>query len=154
MQSSSLLEHMKEVFWIFHEMTRTLRVGGSLLIGVPNLVSFHNRVLSVAGRHATQHKLVSAHVRPFSKRDLELFLETCFEGGYRIDAFRGAQFYPFPRSVSRLVASKFLNAAFSIFLRIVKERTYTNEFLAHPGRAQLETNFYVGDSEPTTVPIS
>jgi SAM-dependent methyltransferase len=142
--ANQILEHTKEIFWIFHEMTRTLRVGGSLLIGVPNLVSFHNRLLAAAGRHATQHKLASAHVRPFSKSDLAHFLATCFPSGYEIESFRGSQFYPLPKNLSRHAARRFPNAAFSVFFRIVKTRSYVAQFLEYPASAKLETNFFVG----------
>jgi SAM-dependent methyltransferase len=142
--ANQVLEHTKEIFWIFHEITRVLCIGGSIVIGVPNLVAFHNRLLSVMGRHATQHKLISAHVRPFSKRDLELFVNGCFPGGYSLDAFRGSQFYPMPARLSRVAAQRFPNAAFSVFFRFVKQRGYTTEFLDQPRRAQLETNFFLG----------
>src|SRR5712692_11787446 len=55
--ANQVLEHTKEIYWIIHEMTRTLKVGGHMIIGVPNLVSFHNRLLMLFGQHATQHKL-------------------------------------------------------------------------------------------------
>jgi SAM-dependent methyltransferase len=142
--ANQVLEHTKEVFWIFHELSRTLKVGGSLIVGVPNLVSFHNRILAAAGRHATQHKMVSAHVRPFSKRDFQLFLDTCFPEGYSLEAFRGSQFYPLPALLSRRAAKAFPNAAFSIFFRVVKQRSYASEFLEHPAKASLETNFFTG----------
>jgi SAM-dependent methyltransferase len=142
--ANQVLEHTKEVFWIFHEITRTLSVGGALIIGVPNLVSLHNRVLAVAGRHATQHKMVSAHVRPFSRRDLEFFVDVCFPGGYRLDGFRGSQFYPLPSGASRVASRWFPNASFSVFFRFVKTAAYQGQFLEHPSRAQLETNFFVG----------
>jgi SAM-dependent methyltransferase len=142
--ANQVLEHTKEVFWIFHEMTRALAVGGSLLIGVPNLLSFHNRVLAMAGRHATQHKLVSAHVRPFSRRDTELFLATCFPGGYEVRAVRGSQFYPLPPALARRAADRFPGAAFSLFFHLVKVSEYHGSFLEHPVRAELETNFFVG----------
>src|SRR5215469_18781760 len=72
--ANQVLEHTKEIFWIFHEVTRSLRVGGYFLFGVPNICSFHNRFLLLMGRQPTQHKLCSAHVRPFSKRDTMAFL--------------------------------------------------------------------------------
>ena len=43
--SNQVLEHVKEIFWILHEASRVLRVGGHMIIGVPNLASYHNRLL-------------------------------------------------------------------------------------------------------------
>lgn len=39
--ANQILEHTKEIFWIFHEVTRALKQGGHFLFGVPNICSFH-----------------------------------------------------------------------------------------------------------------
>ncbi|HEV8411658.1 MAG TPA: class I SAM-dependent methyltransferase, partial [Gemmatimonadaceae bacterium] len=133
--ANQVLEHTKEIFWIMHEMTRTLRVGGHLIIGVPNVLSLHNRFLMLLGRHPTQHKLYSAHVRPFSRHDTEKFFEVCWPGGYEVEKFSGSQFYPFPRRIARPLARVFPGAAFSVFWLLRKTRKYAGEFLSHPVKA-------------------
>ncbi len=143
--ANQVLEHTKEIFWIFHEVSRSLRVGGHFLFGVPNICSLHNRFLLLIGRQPTQHKVCSAHVRPFSKADTLAFLSACFPGGYELDQFRGAQFYPFPRGVARVLANAFPTFAFTIFFLIRKTREYNGEFATYPARAQLETNFWTGN---------
>lgn len=143
--ANQVLEHTKEIFWIFHEVSRCLKVGGHFLFGVPNVCSLHNRLLLAMGRHPTQHKACSAHVRPFSKQDTLAFLEACFPNGYELAAFRGSQFYPFPRAVARVLAHAFPTFAFTIFFLLRKKRKYVNEFATYPARAQLETNFWTGD---------
>ncbi len=143
--ANQILEHTKEVFWIFHEVSRSLKIGGHFLFGVPNVCSLHNRFLLALGRQPTQHKLASAHVRPFSKNDTLAFLNACFPGGYELEQFRGAQFYPFPLRMARLLANALPTLAFTIFFMIRKTRKYRNEFAVYPGRAQLETNFWTGD---------
>jgi SAM-dependent methyltransferase len=143
--ANQILEHTKEIFWIFHEVTRSLKVGGYFLVGVPNICSLHNRFLLLMGRHPTQHKLCSAHVRPFSRRDTVAFLNACFPGGYKLTAFRGAQFYPFPGGMARLLANVFPTFAFTIFFMIQKVKDYHGEFATYPARARLETNFWTGD---------
>jgi SAM-dependent methyltransferase len=142
--ANQVLEHTKEIFWIFHEVSRALKVGGHFLFGVPNICSLHNRFLLLAGRQPTQHKLCSAHVRPFSKADTLAFLEACFPGGYQLAEFRGAQFYPFPRTLARPLANAFPTFAFTIFFLIRKTKAYHSEFATYPARAQLETNFWTG----------
>ena len=42
--ANQILEHCKEIFWIHHEIFRTLKVGGTLIIGVPNLAAYYNRL--------------------------------------------------------------------------------------------------------------
>jgi SAM-dependent methyltransferase len=142
--ANQVLEHTKEIFWIFHEVSRSLKIGGHFLFGVPNICSLHNRLLLLFGRHPTQHKVCSAHVRPFSKNDTLAFLNACFPGGYRLVKFRGAQFYPFPARLSRLLANAFPTFAFTIFFLIQKVSEYHDEFATYPARAQLETNFWTG----------
>ncbi len=148
--ANQVLEHTKEIFWIFHQVSRSLRVGGSFLFGVPNICSLHNRFLLLLGSQPTQHKVCSAHVRPFSRNDTLAFLNACFPGGYELTAFRGAQFYPFPARASRLLANAFPTFAFTIFFRIRKVREYRDEFITYPGRAGLETNFWTGDISTTS----
>lgn len=143
--ANQVLEHTKEVFWIFHNVSRCLRVGGHFLFGVPNVVSLHNRFLSVFGGHPSQHKLCSAHVRPFSKDDTLKFLNACFPGGYHLVAFAGSQFYPFPRAIARPLARLFPTAAFSIFFLIRKQAPYTEQFAAYPHIAGFRTNFWRGN---------
>lgn len=142
--ANQVLEHTKEIFWIFHEVSRSLKLGGHFLFGVPNICSLHNRFLLALGRQPTQHKVCSAHVRPFSKGDTLAFLNACFPGGYQLTEFRGAQFYPFPAGLSRLLAGMFPTFAFTIFFMIRKMADYHGEFATYPGRAQLETNFWTG----------
>jgi SAM-dependent methyltransferase len=142
--ANQVLEHTKEIFWILHEVSRSLKIGGHFLFGVPNICSLHNRFLLLIGRQPTQHKVCSAHVRPFSKGDTLAFLEACFPGGYQLVDFRGAQFYPFPRPLARLLADAFPTFAFTIFFLIRKTKAYDAEFATYPARAQLETNFWTG----------
>jgi SAM-dependent methyltransferase len=142
--ANQVLEHLKEIFWIWHEVSRVLKVGGHFLVGVPNITSFHNRLLMLLGQHPTQWKSYSAHVRPFSKPDTLKFVEYCFPDGYELIAFRGSQFYPLPLGPSRAMCAMFPAAAAFIFFLFRKRRPYGREFLEHPVKARLETNFYLG----------
>lgn len=140
---NQILEHTKELFWILHEITRSLNVGGSLIIGVPNVASLHNRIGLLFGKHPTQAKSCSAHVRCFSKNDFLLFLQECFPGGYSLSRFDGSQFYPFPPSLSQPLARMLPSMAFSIFFLLKKTTKYKGSFLEYPVKANLETNFRV-----------
>lgn len=144
MMANQVLEHTKEIFWIFHEVTRSLKVGGHLIIGVPNVASLHNRLLLLLGYQPTQHKLYSAHVRPFSKKDTVTFTQVCFPGGYELVKFAGSQFYPLPKPLTRMACRLAPTMAFSIFFMFRKIKPYHREFLEHPIKAQLETPFFLG----------
>lgn len=51
---NQVLEHVKEIFLILHEITRVITVGGYCIVGVPNVASFHNRIGLLFGMHPTQ----------------------------------------------------------------------------------------------------
>lgn len=145
--ANQVLEHTKEIFWINHEIFRTLKVGGYLFLGVPNVLSLHNRILSVLGVHPTCAKMISAHVRVFSKNDIYLFYKVIAKSFTSLVSFYGSQFYPFPIFLARRLASILPSQAFSIFFLIKKIAEYKGEFINWILNAQLETNFYTGDDK-------
>ncbi len=143
---NQVLEHVKELFWILHEATRVLKPGGSLIVGVPNLASLHNRFLLLFGRQPSPLKSLSAHVRGFTRGDLAAFLEGAWPGGYRLEGFAGSNFYPFPPVIARPLARAFPSLAWGIFFRWVKTRRYQGEFPGYLRRHPVETSFFVGPS--------
>ncbi len=147
--TNQVLEHVKEIFWILHHATRVLRVDGHLIIGVPNLASYHNRLLLLLGRQPSVIRNHSAHLRGYTRHDLLAMLEMIFPGGYELKGFGGANFYPFPALIAKPLARLLPNGAWGIFLLLQKKREYAEEFLLHPVVAQLETNFYVGQPART-----
>ncbi|UZP67841.1 class I SAM-dependent methyltransferase [Desulfovibrio mangrovi] len=138
--SNQVMEHLKDIFFTLHEMARTLKVGGHMIIGVPNVASFHNRILLLLGRHPSQAKSYSAHVRTFSYHDTKKLFEVAGGGAFSITKFSGSQFYPLPRSLSRVASSIFPQLAFSIFFLIKKESEYTNSFYEY-GKALTASVF-------------
>lgn len=147
--ANQLLEHTKEIFWIFHEISRVLRPSGNVILGLPNLASFHNRVLLVAGRQPTCVQLASAHVRAFTRPGLLYFLDQGFPGGYKLEDFGGSNFYPFPPLLARRLAHWLPTLAWGIFFRFRKRLRYERSFLDYPRAQKLETNFFLGHEEPT-----
>src|SRR5574337_450901 len=142
--ANQILEHVKELFWIFHEITRVLPVGGKMILGIPNLASLHNRILLAFGRQPSPLKNNSAHIRGYTRGDLAMFLESCFPGGFELVKFGGSNFYPFPPVLARPLARMFPSLAWGIFFLFEKKRDYAGEFLLYPVREKLETNFYLG----------
>lgn len=147
--ANQVLEHTKELFWIFHEATRALRIGGNFIIGVPNLAALHNRVLLALGRQPSPIKSNSAHVRGFTRRDLCSFVETVFPGGFSLQQYGGSNFYPFSPVVAKPLAKLLPDMAWGIFFRFEKMRAYGQEFLDYPVAQQLETNFFRGVERAT-----
>ena len=143
---NQVLEHVKEIFWILHQISKVLRVDGYMIIGVPNLASFHNRLLLLFGRQPTVIQNHSAHVRGYTKHDIMRMLEMIFPGGYELEDFKGSNFYPFPPAAANTLARLLPNSAWSIFFLLRKKKAYRDEFLMHPVLAQLETNYYVANA--------
>jgi len=144
--SNQVMEHVKEIFWILHQATRSLRVGGYLILGVPNLAAYHNRLLLLMGRQPSVIQNHSAHLRGYTRHDILRMFEMIFPGGYELGGFLGANFYPFPPFLAKPLAKLLPNGAWGIFMLFKKTRTYNDEFLMHPVVAQLETNFYVANA--------
>ncbi len=140
---NQILEHVKEIFWILHEITRVLKVGGRLVIGVPNLASFHNRLLLLMGKQPSCIKADSAHVRGYTKESIVNFLRLFH--GYELQHFKGSNFYPMPPVVARPLAELLPSLAVGIFLCFKKTAPYiNNEFILFPVEKQLETNYFLG----------
>lgn len=147
--ANQILEHTKEVFWILDQISRSLKVGGHLLIGVPNLAALHNRILLALGQQPSPLKNNSAHVRGFTKGDLLRLLESGFPRGYVLRHFGGSNFYPFPPFLARPLAALLPSMAWGIFFDLQKMQPYTGSFLKYPLEQQLETNFYLGPNKNT-----
>ncbi|MCM8820313.1 MAG: class I SAM-dependent methyltransferase [Candidatus Omnitrophica bacterium] len=127
--TNQVLEHTKEIFWIFEQFTRILKPEGILIIGVPNLASLHNRILLLFGHQPTAQQSLGAHVRSFTLPDLRSFVEVnqFFEFVER----KGSNFYPFPPSISKPLAKLFPSLAWGLFAkfkRTHKEGSFFNLF--------------------------
>ncbi|MBE7437099.1 MAG: class I SAM-dependent methyltransferase [Spirochaetales bacterium] len=143
--ANQVLEHTKEIFWICAEVVRLLRPGGRFLVGVPNLASLHNRLLLLCGQQPTAQLSLSAHVRSFTRRDLQAFGEA---GGFlKMKRYAGSNFYPFPPAVARPLARFFPSLAWGLFMEF--ERTHVNgDFLSILKTIELETPYYGGPAHP------
>ncbi|HRY30281.1 MAG TPA: methyltransferase domain-containing protein [Elusimicrobiota bacterium] len=143
--ANQVLEHAKEIFWIAHEVSRVLAVGGRFIVGVPNLASLHNRFLLALGRQPTPIQNNSAHIRGYTRNDLCRFLESAFPGGYALRAWGGSNFYPFPPFLAKPLAALFPNMAWGVFLHFEKKKPYRRQFLEFPITQNLQTKFFLGD---------
>jgi len=143
--ANQVLEHTKELFWIFGEAARIVRPGGYFLVGVPNLASLHNRVLLLAGRQPTAQQSLSAHVRGFTRPDLRRFAEA--GGFFEARDAKGSNFYPFGPRLSRPLARFFPGMAWGLFL-LLRRTEKKGNFLKYLYDNPLETPFYGGPLNP------
>ena len=142
--ANQTMEHVKEIYWINHQVFKKLAVGGYFVMGVPNLLAFHNRLLPIFGIHPTCIKMLSAHIRGYSIRDTRKFYEAIGNRFLSIEAVYGSQFYPLPTRLSRVLSGAFPGLSTSIFFKIKKKSKYRNEFQEWTWDHALETNFFTG----------
>lgn len=139
---NQVIEHTKELFFIFGEISRVIKTGGILIIGVPNLAAWHNRILLALGRQPTCIKILGPHVRGFTKRAFTDFITT--DGYFEVLEVRGSNFYPFPPSISPYISR--ILPTFSISLFFLCRRTSKNgNFLDILNSRFFETEYYRGE---------
>jgi SAM-dependent methyltransferase len=112
--ANQVFEHLKNWVFALSEVARVLRKGGTLIVGVPNLASVHNRVGLLAGRQPTCINLSGMHVRGFTLQGLSSVLE--HGGVFKVVDRKGRVVFPLPRSMGRWVADLWPGGASSIFV--------------------------------------
>jgi SAM-dependent methyltransferase len=142
--SNQVIEHTKELFWIFSEIARVLKKSGLAIIGCPNLGSWHNRVALVFGRQPPCMRLLGPHVRGITKPGFRELIE---RGGYfQMIGYHGANFYPFGGGVNRTMAWLFpsLTATHYFILRRTAKRGSFLEVLDLEAMLLFDTPYYRG----------
>lgn len=138
---NQVLEHTKDLFWIFSEVGRVLPPGGQFLVGVPNLAAWHDRAMLLVGMQPSGMKVLGPHVRGFTVPGMKAFAEA--DGFFRVTAVAGSGFYPFPQGLAIRLARWFPTLATGIFFRI--ERTAKpGSFLEVLRARRFETAYYEG----------
>lgn len=139
--ANQVIEHTKELFWIFSEIARVLRPGGLLIVGVPNLASLHNRVLLLFGEQPSAIETLGPHVRGFTAPALRRFIEV--GGFFKVVAVRGANFYPFPPAISRPLSRLLPTLSVGLFVAAVRQQT-PGAFISALDARYYETAYYRG----------
>ena len=135
--ANQIIEHTKEIFWIFGECSRILKPDGMMIVGVPNLASFHNRILLLCGDQPSSIELLGPHVRGIAVPGFRRFIEA--DGVFRVGRIRGSNFYPLPPFLSRVASFLFPRFAVSIFF-LIKKHPHAKQFNPLASRF-FETNF-------------
>ncbi len=139
--ANQVIEHTKDIFWIYSEISRVLKPEGYIITGVPNLASFHNRIALLFGQQPTCSELLGPHVRSITAGSFITFIEA--DGYFKNIATKGSNFYPFPAFISKVLSKLFPRAAVSIFF--LTQRTQKPGLFKEVLASRFfETNYYVG----------
>ncbi|MGL1937304.1 MAG: class I SAM-dependent methyltransferase [Fibrobacterales bacterium] len=138
---NQVLEHTKELFWILGEISRVLKPGGILIIGVPNLAAWHDRLLLIVGMEPSSCHIFGGHVRGITKPGLKNLLQV--DDYFTVNRFGGSGFYPFPEFLAKPLAYLLPNFATSIFF-CVKRTNKTENYNDILETNFFETNYYNG----------
>ena len=138
---NQVLEHCKDIFWIFSEVHRVLRPGGLFLAGTPNLAAWHDRLMLLVGMQPSGMKVLGPHVRGYTVPGMRAFAEC--DGYFKLTAAKGSGFYPFPRGLAIRLAKWFPSLATGVFFRMEKT-TKPGTFLDVLRTRRFETAYYVG----------
>ena len=141
---NQVFEHTKEIFFICSEISRVLKKQGILIIGVPNLASFHNRILLLFGCQPTCIELMGPHVRAFTAPALRNFISS--ENYFVVREIKGANFYPAPPQISKTLSNLFPQLSVSIFL-LVERTSKEGLFIEILKKENFETNYYSGEKK-------
>lgn len=139
--ANQIIEHTKEIFWIFSEISRVLKPKGIVIVGIPNLASFHNRILLLLGLQPSCIEILGPHVRGITKDGFKRFIET--GKFYKVLKIAGSNFYPFPAPLAKLLARIFPN--FSVGLFFLIERTNKKgSYISILEKNSFETPYFKG----------
>jgi methionine biosynthesis protein MetW len=140
--ANQVIEHTKEVFWIFSEISRVIKKGGLLIVGIPNLGSLHNRILLLFGRQPTCIGVLSSHVRGFTVPAFKLLIET--DNYFKVMGIKGSNFYPFPAKIARLLSECFPRFSVCSYYK-VKRLNKDGTFIDILNTRFYETPYYRGE---------
>jgi SAM-dependent methyltransferase len=117
--ANHVVEHLKEVFFFFSEISRILKPGGIAVIGFPNLGSWHNRLALLFGAEPPCMRMLGSHVRGITIPGFRRFVEC--GGFFRVKRIKGRAFYMLPPRISETAAS--LMPGLAAAVHVVLERT-------------------------------
>lgn len=144
--ANQILEHCKELWWIYSEVSRILKHGGVFLIGVPNLASLHCRLMLLVGKQPPCMETHGPHVRGFTFKDLKYFSE---DGGYfEVKSHEGSGFYSIVPGTAKIFAKLFPKCAVNMSLTLTRTDK-EGIFIENLETCRYETNFYTGSEIET-----
>jgi ubiquinone/menaquinone biosynthesis C-methylase UbiE len=141
--ANQVVEHTKDVFWIFSEMSRVTKPGGGLILGVPNLASLHSRILLLMGEQPSCIEMLGPHVRGITPAALERFVTA--DGYFRVLETRGSNFYPFPPRLAKVLSRLFPRLAVCTMM-LIRRTDKPGRFIDVLRSRFYETNYRIEEA--------
>ena len=151
--ANHVVEHLKEVFFFFSEVSRVLKPGGIAIVGFPNLGAWHNRLALLFGAEPPCMRMLGSHVRGITIPGFRRFIE--FGGFFTVERVQGRAFYLLPRRLGAIAGSAApgLAAAVHFVLRRTN-RSGTFIEVLDMGIAGVEDTPYRRSAAPRREPAS
>ena len=115
---NQILEHLKNIFLPLSEMDRVLKVGGHLIIGIPNIAALHNRFFILFGKQPSCSIIEGPHVRSFTHKEFLKFINR--NTNFELQAISAATLYPLPYPIVKYCAKYFPGFASYTFYLLKK----------------------------------
>lgn len=141
--SNQVLEHLKNWIWALHEQFRVTRVGGMVIVGVPNMAALHNRILILCGRQPTCVKANGPHVRGFTLHELQRLAVRLKD--VRLQDSKGTFVYGFPPAVGKWLGRVLPQWSATVLLALRKTGPDVSVLPWLDEAARFETNYFVGE---------
>jgi len=139
---NQFLEHTKEIFWIFSEISRVITKEGIVIVGVPNLAAWSNRLWLLMGLQPSSIELLGPHVRGFTASNFKKFIET--DGYFKLLKVAGSNFWPFPYAyLCKFFSKIFPKHSVALFFLIKRENKDQN-FIHVLDSRFFETPYFKG----------
>ncbi len=139
--ANQIIEHIKEIFWVFSEASRVLKKGGLLIVAFPNIASWHNRVRFLFGNPPGSMELLGPHVRGITRPSFERFIQA--DGYFELLAVKGNGFYPFPLGLSRILCTVLPMCAVALCF-VAKRTSKEGRFIEVLNSRPFETPYFRG----------
>jgi len=102
---NQVLEHLKNISLPLSEMDRVIKVGGYLIIGIPNLAALHNRFFILFGKQPMCNIITGPHIRCFTHNGFLKFIKQ--NTNFKLQLINAATLYPFPYPIVQHCAKYF-----------------------------------------------
>lgn len=135
---NQVLEHLKNIFLPLSEMDRVLKIGGHLMIGIPNLAALHNRIFIIFGRQPSCNAIMGPHIRCFTHKGFLKFIRQ--NTNFELQSINAATLYPFPYPVVQYCA-KYFPGSSSYTFYLLKKIKHDPDNCGWSMRADFDTCF-------------